>query len=404
MHATIRTIDPAPRNELDFSAAFHRWLARSAVSSDQIVVAHWPEIAAALSMASETLALADLDAVAAVYARNPRVFLYIRHGEDHANWPMIAYLPLNGEGVAALVDGRFDGLAPNPDWITPVGETPEATYLWLLRAPRQMVAGIRLIAAITGPDAGNGSPLFARPVTPTSAHILDGIGAIPASTLFPNAPEWLRVVLPKRELPASGNRSRTITVSPARSIEDLLKVFSVRSSTYMAEQFASYDEEFDGNDFCATHLLGYVDGDVAGCARIRYFGDFAKLERMAVRREYRNTRMMLHLARECIEHCRRKGFRKLYAHARQDLVPLWQRFGARPIEGRPPFRFSDIEFQELHMDIEPTPDAIRFGCDPMVTIRPEGAWDRLGPIDRAQLTAASGRDTLIAEHVKRLRS
>ncbi len=52
-----------------------------------------------------------------------------------------------------------------------------------------------------------------------------------------------------------------------------------------------YEEEFDGNDFSSTHLLGYVGDEPAGCLRIRYFASFAKIERLAVRHEFRHTRL-----------------------------------------------------------------------------------------------------------------
>ena len=75
-----------------------------------------------------------------------------------------------------------------------------------------------------------------------------------------------------------------------------MRVVSVRSATFVAEQDCPYDEEFDGNDFSATHLLAYVGNEPVGCLRIRYFAGFAKLERLAVRHEFRNrhigTRLM----------------------------------------------------------------------------------------------------------------
>ena len=40
----------------------------------------------------------------------------------------------------------------------------------------------------------------------------------------------------------------------ARSFDDLLMVYSVRSAVYIAEQECPFAEEFDGNDHCATHF------------------------------------------------------------------------------------------------------------------------------------------------------
>ena len=82
-----------------------------------------------------------------------------------------------------------------------------------------------------------------------------------------------------RELPLydsyrrnSGERQVTVTV--ARTFEDLMRVASLRSAVYIGEQECPYEEEFDGNDLAATHLIGYIGDEPAGCLRIRYFADF----------------------------------------------------------------------------------------------------------------------------------
>ncbi|MGO8710757.1 MAG: GNAT family N-acetyltransferase, partial [Rhizomicrobium sp.] len=131
---------------------------------------------------------------------------------------------------------------------------------------------------------------------------------------------------------------------------------------------------FDGNDMSATHLLGYVGDEPAGCIRIRYFADFAKIERLAVRKEFRSTRLSFQLVRAAIELCRVKGYRRLYGHAQKRLVNFWSRFGFRLFEGGQELVFSDFDYVEMVADIEAHPDAITIGGNPYKTIRPEGRW------------------------------
>ena len=71
--------------------------------------------------------------------------------------------------------------------------------------------------------------------------------------------------------------SPALSVKIARSFEDLARAVAIRGAVYIGEQECPYDEEFDGNDFSATHLIGYVGDEPAGCMRIRYFADFAKV-------------------------------------------------------------------------------------------------------------------------------
>jgi predicted GNAT family N-acyltransferase len=381
-----------------FSSRADRILARGGTASWKIETASRAELEQALGWIRGSMPVARQETVLAIYQRNPDVFRIVRNGGHVAEWSMLAYLPLNSRGTAAMVDGRFDGAAPDPAWICAPAERPEAVYIWLVFAPARMRQGLHLVQELV--RIGGGCPVFSRAINETSARIQEMIGFVPAKTLFPDAPEWLLVLV--TEVDTMRSAKMAMEVRLVRSIDELMRVFAVRSSVYMAEQFASYGEEFDGNDFCATHLLGTVNDDAAGCARIRFFGDFAKLERLAVRAEYRSTRLMWRLVEGCIDHCRRKGFRKLYAHCREDLVPAWKRFGARPIEGRPPFTFSDVRYREMEMDIEPTSDAIAFGAHPMVTLRPEGAWFELGPLDRSQFIPPPGRTDLIERHTKRL--
>ena len=124
---------------------------------------------------------------------------------------------------------------------------------------------------------------------------------------------------------------RPISIRVAASLSDLMQVVAIRAAVYMAEQDCPYDEEFDGNDFCAMHLIGYVAAEPAACMRIRFFADFAKLERLAVRHEFRGTPLVFDIARAAKELCRLKGYTRIYGHALERLIPFWRRLGARPM-------------------------------------------------------------------------
>jgi len=79
------------------------------------------------------------------------------------------------------------------------------------------------------------------------------------------------------------NDSRAVTVRIARDPNDLMLVTAIRSAVYLAEQDCPIEEEFDGNDLVAAHFIGFVGKEPAGCLRVRFFGEFAKVERLAVR-------------------------------------------------------------------------------------------------------------------------
>ena len=373
----------------DFSTQFENLVRRSQIQSADIEIPSEEDTLRALELVGAAMPVANCSIVRSIYRHNPECFRIVWSG-SLAQSPMMTYLPLNAEGAAALVDHRFDAKCPDLHYICAPGEQPEAIYIWLMFTPGKMIAGLRFIKELE--KYGNGAPIFARPVHDELARILKMSGFVPAREFFPAAPADLVFTLSTPLGLGETNGRKTITIRVARSFEDMAKIFSVRTATYMCEQLCSFDEEFDGNDFSATHLLGEVRGEPAGCVRIRYFGEFAKLERLAVRPEFRRSRLMRELAREALDFCARKGFSKIYGHVRLDLVPAWEKmFGAKPVEGRSAFSFSDVNYREMEFDLPRRNDAIHFGSDPFLTIRPEGDWDRLGPIEKAQFIRREGR-------------
>jgi len=180
-------------------------------------------------------------------------------------------------------------------------------------------------------------------------------------------------------------KARDVSVTIARTLEDVMRVMTIRSAIYLGEQHCPYEEEFDGNDFSATHLIGYVGNEPAACLRVRYFADFAKIERLAVRKEFRNTRLAFQLVRAGIELCRVKGYRRLYGHAQKRLTNFWARFGFRTFDGGRELVFSDFDYVEMVLDAEHHPQAISIGVDPYVMIRPEGRWHVPGILERSAI-------------------
>ena len=117
--------------------------------------------------------------------------------------------------------------------------------------------------------------------------------------------------------------NRRAEIRIARSFDDLLMVYSVRSAVYIAEQECPFAEEFDGNDHCATHFIGFIKGEPAGCIRARFFHDFVKLERLAVLKRFRKSTLAFELVRSGIDLARRKGFRRIYGHSREGQCSTW---------------------------------------------------------------------------------
>lgn len=386
-------------HRIGFSEKIWRGLKRAAKAGMRVRPGTWQEVEPFLMQARREMAIAPDNVILEIMARNPKAMqVACPQGNADAAKGLVAVLPLNIKGTEAVLDGSFSGLSPNPDWICLPNEKPESVYYWLVYMPGSFGRLLGTVAGAIEPFLDDPVPIFSRATNPHSAHLQDNCGFLPARQFYPDCPEGLLVVFPQRSIPQVARPTAEVRI--ARSVEDIFKVFAVRSATYMAEQYCTYEEEFDGNDFCSTQFLGLIDGDAAGCVRLRFFNGFAKLERLAVRQEYRNSRLAYQLARAAMEHCRKKGYTKVYGHSRLDLVRFWKVFGFQPIADQPEFSFANVKYVEILAELEADPDAIQLGADPMVMIRPEGAWDRPGPFDLGVSDADPRKRALLAQKTR----
>jgi len=195
-------------------------------------------------------------------------------------------------------------------------------------------------------------------------------------------------------------RNRNAEIRIARSFDDLLMVYSIRSAVYIAEQECPFAEEFDGNDHCATHLVGFIKGEPAGCIRVRFFYDFAKIERLAVLKRFRKSALASDLVWSGIDLVRRKGFRRIYGTAREGLEGFWARFGGVAISDKK-ITVSGFKYTEMMVDLDPHPNAITVDRGPYVILRPEGNWDQPGilEISAARPVRDPGENVVQSMHV-----
>lgn len=184
---------------------------------------------------------------------------------------------------------------------------------------------------------------------------------------------------------SSEQHAGALSVGIVRGIDELLSACAIRAMVFAGEQRCPLTEEFDGNDFAGvTHLLVRHGVEPVGTLRMRWFADFAKVERVAVLPSARNNEPARALIRFAVHLAARKGYRRLIGNVEQSLVAYWQRaLGVRVREDRPRVRFSDRDYVEIELALVPPIDAITPETEPMVMLRPEGAWDEPGVLDRS---------------------
>lgn len=306
----------------------------------------------------------------------------------------IGVLPLNKLGLQMLALGAFNASSPDLRLLAKPDERPAGLYMWAVYAPGPLAAGIALFMQRVASPQYAGISLYSRPNTETGRKYNEVLGltkgveieGIEAPQIW-TFPRKMEPPLYDSYLPGTGKNEIGVTI--ARTFEDLSRVIAIRSAVYIGEQECPYDEEYDGNDLAATHLLAYVGDEPVGCMRIRFFADFAKIERLAIRKEFRKTRAAFQLVRAGFKLCQKKGYRSVYGHSQIRLVNFWSRFGFRVKEDAKHFVFSDFDYVEIVADIERDPDAVAIGADPYVIIRPEGRWHIPGILEQSAARAVT---------------
>jgi hypothetical protein len=169
-----------------------------------------------------------------------------------------------------------------------------------------------------------------------------------------------------------------IHVEIVKTPEQLQHAYTIRAICWMEEKGVAAGLSFDGNDLQATHVVIYAGDEPIGALRIRWFREFAELERTAMRKAYRNPRYLKMAAEHIFKHIARKGYSVVVTHAAPLYARLWERMlGFKPVEGKPPAVFAGHPepYIELIKVLDVPDDAISLASDAQIIFRTEGEWD-----------------------------
>ncbi|MEI9933008.1 MAG: GNAT family N-acetyltransferase [Rhizomicrobium sp.] len=345
--------------------------------------------------------VAPVEVIQSVYAANPMSFWGLYRSADARRLSprlvgFIAFLPLNEAGNAALRAKKIDGRNPDLTLLAESGEDPVVLYLWAIVTPGLGNLAFALNCRAIGADLferlqviGWISTQSALDSVRRSSHTRDDANATIGSTFeikfLPEHRAEMRALKVVEGLRPGQRRSPRPVLEAAliSTADQMAKVMAIRAAVFMSEQNCPYDEEFDGNDYAGTHVLGTVNGEPAACLRIRYFANFVKIERLAVLHRFRRTLIAKQVVEQALEICSRKGYTKMYGQSQMRLVSFWERFGFKLMQKDAKLVFSDHEYAEIFGDIAPHPRPLTPETEPLILIRPEGKWDEPGVLDHS---------------------
>lgn len=122
-----------------------------------------------------------------------------------------------------------------------------------------------------------------------------------------------------------------ITVEKITDKERLEQSFSIRLEVFVEEQKVPPDAELDEYDLpesAAVHFLAAVDGQPAGTIRMTAYDDkTAKLQRLAVRKEYRVHHIGSALVRALEEEAKRAGYQAVLLDGQTQARKFYEKQG-----------------------------------------------------------------------------
>jgi predicted GNAT family N-acyltransferase len=361
----------------------------TAFSPNEAIIGHSMEMAR-----QDVPGLASLDDVMRVYRYNPdTISAFAREWSDAPGaYPIgiLAHLPLTHEGAVALFNGELDTARPDLKFICRPHQRAAALYFWFIHLPKGHGGGLSLVMEKMTSDKNRDLPIFCKAANEKAKAFFEKMGFRMGATYERlHSRTLMSCEMPdpaaRRKpydnyIPGAHAGTKKPSVTVVHSLDDLLKCIAIRGAAYVEERGIPYQEDVDGNDYSATHLLGYVGDEPAGCIRLRYFGDFIKIERLAVLPRCRGG-LAMSLVRAAIAFGQDKGFRRFYGQAAAPVLKLWKHFGFTQRDGEGLSYLTDEVYYEMDLVTDRGTLPLHVNSGAAVLVRPEGQWDRPGPLE-----------------------
>jgi len=130
-----------------------------------------------------------------------------------------------------------------------------------------------------------------------------------------------------------------IEIKTVTSADELERCKDIRFRVFVEEQKVPAEEELDRYDESpesAIHVLAIVDGEPAGAGRlIEYDPQTAKLQRLAVLKQYRGQGVGKRLVQELEQHAERLGYDCCILDGQCHAEPFYASLGYVPISDKP---------------------------------------------------------------------
>lgn len=148
------------------------------------------------------------------------------------------------------------------------------------------------------------------------------------------------------------------TVSMVKSMEEMQQAYDIRRQVFVIEGQESEEIEFDGNDFCAAHLLAHWNGEPVATMRMRIVsgneGGTIIWERMAILKDARERnpwifRALMNSARHYTDLMGLKNVIGIVENPK--LMRFWRIYGGKET-GEEPLELDGHTYRPIRLTID----------------------------------------------------
>ena len=127
---------------------------------------------------------------------------------------------------------------------------------------------------------------------------------------------------------------KSIKIKLVKNNNELNQVYKIREIIFSREQGVSRNLERDIFDGVAKHVIVLSKNNPIGCARMRFVNGKAKLERIALLKNYRGKGIGKKVIDYLIKYSKTKKVKKIFMNSQYYLKNYYTKFGFEPI-GKP---------------------------------------------------------------------
>ena len=132
--------------------------------------------------------------------------------------------------------------------------------------------------------------------------------------------------------------------------KELYQVFKIREIVFIKGQNVPKRMERDKFDNSSKHIIAISKNKPIGCARIRFVHGKAKLERIAVLKNYRGKGFGKMIVNYMINYCKNKNIKDVVMNSQYYLKDYYRKFWFKPV-GKP---FMEAGIKHIKMYLKGT--------------------------------------------------